>query len=222
MSNQKHVFTQQEGDAYFLRNAEKHIENKAHPERDLILRMIEVQNITPRSVLEIGASNGWRLSALRAKYGCECCGIDPSAKAVEEGAKQYPDVQLQVGTADALDFEPNQFDLVIFGFCLYVCDPSDLFKIASEADRVLNEKGWVAIWDFIPSQPYRNPYSHNESLFSYKMDHAKLFTGHPAYKLHGRKIERLGEGDGPDNHCGVTLLQKDLQNAFPPNPHAQI
>ena len=67
--------------------------------------------IAPHGVLEIGCSNGWRLEAIREKYGCDCLGIDPADS-------QFP--YIFKGTADSLPYPDNQFDLVIYGFCLYL------------------------------------------------------------------------------------------------------
>ncbi len=34
----------------------------------------------PKSILQIGCANGWRLKRFMDKYGAEVCGIDPSKK----------------------------------------------------------------------------------------------------------------------------------------------
>lgn len=63
------------------------------------------------------------------------------------GLKSYPKLNLSVGTADGLpDIKP--VDLIIFGFCLYLCDPQDLFTIAANSDRLLVDKGVMAVYDF--------------------------------------------------------------------------
>jgi len=36
-------------------------------------------------------------------------------------------------------FAPEKFDLIIFGFCLYLTDWSDWFRIVAEADTVLRQ-----------------------------------------------------------------------------------
>ena len=69
----------------------------------------------------------------------ECYGIEPSFKAVETACTSG--VNAVQGTADRLPYRDGLFDVVVFGFCLYLCDREDLFRIASEADRVLNDQG---------------------------------------------------------------------------------
>ena len=39
-------------------------------------------------------------------------------------------------------------DLLIYGFCLYLCDRDYPFMIVAEAHRVLKPQAWLAILDF--------------------------------------------------------------------------
>lgn len=167
---------------------------------DLVLEAISSLKFT--KVLEIGCSDGWRLAEI-AKTGAECWGIDPSPKAVAAG-RAKPDIKLWVGTADELPFI-ERFDLVIFGFCLYLIDRSDLFKVAHEADRVLVDGGNLVIYDFSPRKPSRTPYKHLGGAFSYKMDYPALFTANPAYSAVGTLF--AGE-------LSVHILQKTV-DAYP-------
>jgi ubiquinone/menaquinone biosynthesis C-methylase UbiE len=74
------------------------------------------------------------LSFFKSKKNVKLFGIDPSQNVIEEANKNG--ITAKVGTADLLDFNDDKFDIVIFGFYLYLCDRKDLFKIASEANRV--------------------------------------------------------------------------------------
>jgi len=67
-------------------------------------------------------------------------------------------VHAEYGSADDLPFESDSFDGVIFGFCLYLCDHEDLFKIAQEADHVLRKKSWLVIKDFFSLRPVSRDY----------------------------------------------------------------
>ena len=96
---------------------------------DQVLASIRSLSLQPTSVLEVGCSNGWRLEAFRKTYAIRCWGIDPSADAIKEGKTLFPQISLVRGTADSLPFGADMFDLVIFGFCLYLCDREDLFKL---------------------------------------------------------------------------------------------
>jgi ubiquinone/menaquinone biosynthesis C-methylase UbiE len=168
--------------------------------------------------LEIGCSTGWRLAYLQKKFGAECHGVDPSGDAIRAGLRRHPRLQLRRGTADRLPFGAGQFDLVIFGFCLYLCDRSDLFKIACEADRVLQNNGHLALLDFAPPLPYRNEYQHQPGLCSYKMDYAAMFTWNPAYvPIYHIKISHGGaQGvQAPNDRVGASVLLKRGTEEYP-------
>jgi len=109
-------------------------------------------------------------------------GIDPSQEAINFGKVTFLDLDLRVGTAEALP-EDEKFDAVILGFCLYLCDRNHLSKIVSEVDRVLNDMGVLIIVDFDPAQPRRRKYRHHEGVWSYKMDYSKLFCAFPHFVL---------------------------------------
>jgi ubiquinone/menaquinone biosynthesis C-methylase UbiE len=180
-------------------------------------------DLQPKTVLEIGCSNGWRLHAINQDYRAKCFGIDPSLEAISAGRKQFPQLSLEQGTADELPYEDNTFDTVIFGFCLYLCDRKDLFKIAYEADRVLADLGNIIILDFHPTFPYRNDYSHYSELFSYKMKYSNLFSWNPIYSIMLEKVfthSGAKQIDDPDDRLAVVILKKNLQHAYPDNPYS--
>lgn len=213
---QKDAFMQGEGDAYHARNREQ-----AHA-TDPVLTALAALVPTPRVVLEIGCGDGWRLAQLRRRWQAECHGIDPSAEAVREGSAQHAGLALRQGTADALPYEAGRFDLVVFGFCLYLCDRQDLFRIAAEADRVLREGGVLAIFDFHPPAAYRNRYAHRPGLYSYKMQYDRAFTWNPAYTMLAQQLTTHAGPDPqaePDDRLAVTLLRKDSRGAYPDNPY---
>src|SRR5205809_61585 len=133
--SQKDVFLASEGDRYHQRNKHKLTLGGPKATGDRVLSSVKALNITPASVPEIGCANGWRLELFRSIYDATCVGIDPSAEAIAEGSATFPKIRLQRGTADSLPFDARSFDLVIFGFCLYLCDREHLFRIAAEADR---------------------------------------------------------------------------------------
>jgi ubiquinone/menaquinone biosynthesis C-methylase UbiE len=215
--SQKKIFSTVEGDKFFERN----INNLICTHDDPIIQGIAHLELYPKKILEIGCSNGCRLNLLNKIYKSDCWGIDPSADAIQHGKNDFKEVNLEKGTADALPYENQMFDMVIFGFCLYLCDRSDLFKIAYEADRVLIDLGNIIIYDFHPSFPYRNHYSHREGLYSYKMNYSSLFLWNPAYVLKYKKMffsSPLKKGT-PDDVLSVMILEKNIECAFPDNPY---
>lgn len=178
--SQKNVFLEGEGDAWFQRN--RYGLNNIDSSKDMIIRALGFLTVRGHmKILEIGCSNGSRLQLIKEKLiDVECFGIDPSIEAIEDGKKSNI-LNLQVGTADRLPFNGDFFDIIIFGFSLYLCDRKDLFKIAYEADRCLCDNGYLIIKDFQPSFPYMNNYSHFEGISSYKLDYSKMFSWNPVY-----------------------------------------
>lgn len=215
--NQKDVFLTGEGDAWFQRNSKKLAETDGVS--DMVLNAIKFVELPGLSrVLEIGCADGTRLELLKSNFpDAGCFGIDPSEDAVRTGKEKYRH-NLQVGTADSLPFEKDFFNLILFGFSLYLCDRKDLFKIAYEADRCLCEGGYLILKDFYPPFPYRNAYVHRDGVSSYKMDYSRMFKWNPAYTEIFRVIsshQGYIQRDVPDERIGVTILHKNDVYAYP-------
>jgi hypothetical protein len=109
---------------------------------------------------------------------------------------------------------------VIYGFCLYLVDREDLFKVVAECDRVLRGGGHVVIHDFIGNHTnpsYSRDYEYAPELRSYKMDYGDLWLGHPAYQTVYKKIfgMRKDTPENPDDRVVVQILKKDMERAFP-------
>ncbi len=203
---QKRAFTETEGDQYFLRNLADCSKLERRAEDDPVLSALERLGQTPRRILEIGAANGWRLEEIRQRLAPDrCVGLDPSSLAVRSGRKAYPRLELHAGTAERLPFGACEFDLVVFGFCLYLCDREDLFTIAREADRVVEVDGAIIIYDFYAEKPHTNPYHHREGLMSYKMNYAAMFAWHPAYSV---VYENVFPYEGGPDRATVCILRK--------------
>lgn len=220
MSTQKNIFLSSEGDEWYKRNLSA-IENKK--EEDPVLKIMALYDSTPKKTLEIGCSNGWRLSRLEKATNSQCFGIDPSSQAIEDGKEKYPHIQLKTGSADDIPFEKSMFDCVILGYCLYLCDRDDLFKIAYEVDRVLQDNGIVVIYDFCTEIPYYNRYQYHDNIQSFKMAYAKLFTWNPFYRticsINMNYNKAFSLEIPKDDQINITLLKKDKKNAYIMNPY---
>jgi len=215
---QKELFLEHEADSWFDRNKEGLLYFSENPTKDPIIKLLNTTNLKPKNILEIGCSDGWRLQYLKEHFSNSCSGIDPSQKSINAGKDKFSGLDLRVGTADDLPYETNEFDMVVFGFCLYLCDPVDLFVIAKEADRVLNDGGHIITYDFCPPFPYKNPYSHSANVNSYKMDYSRMFLWNPSYvSVYSLIVSHSNSGDLSivDDRVGVNILLKSLENAYP-------
>jgi ubiquinone/menaquinone biosynthesis C-methylase UbiE len=209
---QKEIFLQSEGDAWFTRN-QQGVAIRKLPDDDAVLKeLLDFLPVNARAglkVLEVGCGDGTRLAWLKNNLNSDCFGIEPSAKAVL--AARAKGINAQQGTADELRFENQSFDIVIFGFCLYLCDREDLFRIASEADRVLRSPGWLVVMDFYSSLTKARTYHHRPGVQSYKMDYRTLFTWHPDYECMTHKVRHHSEAsytDAQDEWVAVSVLRK--------------
>lgn len=202
---QAKAFLDGEGQAWLDRN--KH---KLPVKDDPVLTAIKKVNLNIKRVLEIGCADGWRLKELEKIYDCICYGIDPSV-IDPTYIKDWP-ILFRGEASDLSQFDQLllcRFDTIIYGFCLYLCDPEDYFKIAAESDRMLEDGGYIIIYDFYSNVPHSRPYSHKEGVFSYKWDFARLWLAHPHYQLVSRTIRN------DDSGTAVTILKKNLRHSFP-------
>lgn len=188
-----------EAEAWLKRN-----ETVLPPRKDPVGTVISLHSIIPDNVLEIGCSNGWRLDELSEKYGCNVFGIDP---------KESKLPWITTGTAEKLPYKDGTFDLVIYGFCLYLVDRDDLFKVVMEGDRVLADGGHLIIHDFSPEYPHKRPYEHCEGVYSYKMNYENLWLANPSYRM----IYSTRHGSDNDDYESVCMLKKDVGGGWPIN-----
>jgi ubiquinone/menaquinone biosynthesis C-methylase UbiE len=208
-TKQKQIFLDSEGNSWLSRN-QKVVDSRPLPQGDPLL--IELSNFNlPKGtkVLEIGCGHGRRLTWMRENLGFLCSGIEPSGEAVELAKSNG--INAYQGTADELPFSDSTFDLLIFGFCLYLCDRNDLFRIAQEADRVLKDPGWLIIHDFYSPTPCRRPYTHYPGLFSHKMDYRTLFTWHPSYTCLNHQVRHHENNlytDNPQEWVAISTIRK--------------
>ena len=222
MKKQKEIFEISEGNAWFRRNKESHHLCDKEWKDDDIVHFMKYHNIIPEKVLELGTSNGKRLYLLNELYKSEGFGIDPSIDAIEDGKKRFPELSLSLGTADKLFFENNAFDTIILSFFLLMCDREDLFKIAMEIDRCLQDGGILIIRDFYPPFPYKNRYGHLDGMHSYKMDYSHMFTWNPYYVEIAKDLSshsQLDFKEVPDERVVISALYKNKNEAYPDNPY---
>lgn len=209
---QKDTFLNSEGDSWYTRN---HKNELAHSPDVAVCKRYTKRFNNEEEVLEIGCSSGEKLNIFKGEL--RGYGLDPSHKAIETGKSKHPDLSLTTGTADDLPYENEKFKLVVFGFCLYLIDRSLIFKVISEADRVLKEKGFIVITDFSPKIPMKNKYLHKEGIYSYKQSYQKLFLAHPAYTLVEQTSFCHNEiffNEDADERISTIVLYKDTKGAY--------
>jgi SAM-dependent methyltransferase len=202
MGMQEAKFVKSEGDAWFFRNKDKpYVDHLGHAVRNCGLDLAHVD------ILEIGCGRGDGIGHVQPKTDGVCIGIDPSHQAILYAHNRYPGVDFRHGSARSLP-AGHDFDIIIYSFCLYLCDREDLIQIVSEGDDALRDKdSRLIIQDFDPEYPHKVPYHHVPGLFSYKMDYSKLWLADPAYSL----VNKVQLGDG----TAIWTLKKDIEAGWP-------
>jgi ubiquinone/menaquinone biosynthesis C-methylase UbiE len=211
MNKQKEIFLNSEGDSWFERNHQA-IQNREYTLDDPVISAISrCKQSEPwgERLLEVGCGEGKRLGWIQENLNIECFGIEPSAKAVSFAKLQ--NIEVRQGTADQLPYDDSFFEFVVFGFCLYLCDREDLFRIAHEVDRVLKPNSWLIIQDFFSTTPIKNRYHHRDGIYSFKMDYRRLFDWHPNYICLSHEIlghESIEFTDDPNEFVATSVLRK--------------
>lgn len=231
MANQENVFLSGEADAWYERNKNL-LENKS-TDKDPIYQYLQAnkQFVQNKVVLEVGCSNGYRLSWLKSNFSSKVIGFDPSSKAIEAGSNRFnlkvPSELFVMGAGLEFwtkslreNFSAQSIDCIIFGHSLYLVPPDQLPQIVATTDFLLKQDGIVAIFDF-DSLNQRRPYHHTpgEEVYSYKMDYSKLFDWIPYYRLIFKSVTEhsLAPSKGnPHEDCAISVLRKvPRENAYP-------
>lgn len=212
------IFAQTEGDRWFERNRASL--TSCDVEHDFPLRLIELYSLRPRSVLEIGASNGFRVAALAARGVRDAVAVEASAAAIRDGAARFPDVQFIRATADAIPLH-RTFELVIVNFVLHWVDRTRLLTSVGEIDRLVADGGYLLLGDFHPARPTRVPYHHlpDQAVYTYKQAYGIVFRASGLYQpiamLSGDHTGHELRANVPeDDRVATWLLRKSLQGNY--------
>jgi ubiquinone/menaquinone biosynthesis C-methylase UbiE len=212
-SSQRQIFLDGEGDAWYERNHRSSLVQREQWQEHDPLAQLLAELPLPRgsevSALEVGCGQGLRLLRMEQEFGWQVAGVDPSSVAVE--AVLSMGLKAHVATADALPLPDASVDLLIYGFCLYLCDRSDLFKIAAEAHRVLKPESWLVMLDFWSRHQISTPYHHCSGVFSYKDDLPAMFSWHPSYVITDHRLRRHASHvytDNPREWVAATILRR--------------
>ena len=220
--NQKNLYLQSEGDAWFMRNLlALEAKNAAHDIDFLLSYLAPLKGKNTKKkfrFLEIGCGSGHKTKYLAENLMCGGWGVDPSARAIKYATSTFGnnsdtsyELNFSVGTADDLNFADNFFDILYFGFCLYVVDRSLLSKTFAEANRVLRKGGFLAILDFDVREPFEKISKHHKDIktFKDKYDEYFLKNGYELVaKLSLTEAGSVGFETDPDKRVALSLLYK--------------
>lgn len=152
---------------------DQHVRAQKQAETELLER-IQLLNIQPKTILDIGTGTGELSRALKQLFPkADVFGIDLSPGMVEEAKSRngwFKKISYQVADASALPFEEDAFDLVVSNFMLHWCN--DIDAVFSEVNRVLKDdacmfmtcmgpdtlKEFRDIWGELDDKPHVHPF----------------------------------------------------------------
>jgi len=217
-TDQARIFSEFEGDRWFERNREAL--DRFDPRRDSPLRLMELYQLRPATVLELGASNGFRLAAIAERYGAKTVALEPSSQAVRQGRSRFPGVEFVEATADAIPLS-QPFDLVIVNFVFHWIDRFRLLRAVAEIDRLLVDGGFLIVGDFFPNNRTRVRYHHlpDREAYTFKQDYAAVFLASGLYQqvslLAGDHASNDLRADvAEEERIATWLLRKRLQEHY--------
>ena len=215
---QDSLFSRSEGNSWFARN--KKALDAFDPGKDFPLMLIKTYGLKPGRVLEVGASNGYRLAWLVDALSCSAVGVEPSADAIADGRARFPKVRFEQGIASEIPVR-EKLDLVIVNFVFHWIDRVSLLKSVSEVDRMVDDSGFLILGDFLPSSCTKVKYHHlpDEQVYTYKQNYAEMFLTSGLYHqvaLHTSSTETKipDPSVDSDRRFGVWLLRKSLTGNY--------
>jgi len=209
---QKNIFLSGEADAWLQRNTALPYHNildwKARDPLASLISQLPLSHTSNTLAVEVGCGQGLRIQALRDFLNFQVSGLDPSLQAVNRLLSL--DLNAYRGTADILPYDNDSIDLLIYGFCLYLCDRQDLPQIIDEAHRILKRESWIVILDFWSPVPCSNPYRHTSGVESFKDDLPAIFTAHPDFTTYDHMVRHhstFAYTDDSDEFVSISCLR---------------
>lgn len=127
-------------------------------------------------VLDVGCANGTLLAMLNRKTPIHGTGIDISPEMIKVASELHPEFDFAVGTAEALPFDSNSFDVLTCSASLHHFP--DLPQFLREAKRVLKADGRLVIAEIrIPVYDVRKRYNAHIQQHSTEGD-VKVYGAH--------------------------------------------
>lgn len=216
---QDNMFWHREGNQWFQRNKPL-LTDADWLANDPVLRIIEMSGLIPRNVLEVGASNGYRLQALHHRFNCQVTAVEPSQEAINDGQVRYPTIKFFRGLASHIPVEEDgQFNLVIVNFVFHWIDRSMLLRSVAEVDRMLADDGYLIVGDFYPDHPERVSYHHlpEANMWTYKQSYSDIFLASNLYHLitfltFDHASHQVDVEVSPRDRAQVALMRKTLDS----------
>jgi SAM-dependent methyltransferase len=213
MGNQSDYFDSSGGDEYFIRN--QHRQSEAWELPGLSGEIIEWAQLqpVPGKICVVGGASGPEAGFLKsALMSWQVTNVDISQEAIRKGPDLFPEV---IHICEGLDSESisesiSEQDCILLAGIMCWIDRDSLARAIYNVAKMLKSGGLLAIYDFFPSNPKVNNFSHREGIFTYKQDYAKLFESAGPFRVirYSVKLNSDINYDVEDRLHGFALLTK--------------
>ena len=183
------------------RNGRINIASDNHP----IIRIFKEKKLFPKTVLEIGCSTGFILKKIYKITGAKCYGIDISKAAIKEGKKLFKKIELYNGFFERSNLSKKKYDLIIFGFFLFLTHPENILNLFAKVNNSLKINSYLIIYDFYNKYYVKKNYKHDKKLKVYRYDYKKIFLSIPNFQL--VKVKKIYNTKMKD-YVEVSLIKK--------------
>ncbi|MFC1478012.1 methyltransferase domain-containing protein [Candidatus Margulisiibacteriota bacterium] len=122
-----------------------HYDKSAHLQQGIARELVQKINMEdPRSILDIGCGTGHLTGLLAKKYPeAKISALDLAPGMVEQARRKQPEIEFQVGDAEALPYPDQAFDCIVSSTTYQWI--TDLNKAFLEAGRVLKGDGELGL-----------------------------------------------------------------------------
>jgi len=204
----------QEFEAQSLRFVESHLRDFP-PAPDWVLNSPHLITQPPTSIVDVGCGPGTYLASLVEAFGPQkAVGLEPSGAAAQllNGTyADHPSMSFRQGSAHALPFEADSFDLVVCWSVLHWVGRNEYLQALGELIRVTRTH--LLVMDFVAAENYRVPYSHSEGMFTYKQDFVPAILASGIMTI--TEDHRWWDGNNPGS---IEPLTTDDLQPFASNP----
>lgn len=205
--NQEAVFVSQQGLAWHERNKGK---LKANAYSDLVFSVLERLPEPPKTVLDLGCSDGWLLNLIGQRYpDARLVGMDCSAEVLKRGRVSYPRIDFYQGVLGDGHVPSLSGSLVIVSYILHWVSRQRLMNALYQIDSLIQDGGYLLLADFLPDKPVAVPYKHTEGVFTYKANYPCMFLATELYHLVGDLVynhDTNEKGLAPGHQRGIIAL----------------
>jgi len=161
---------------YFKRNYSSYDYINDPPSKDFVEIVGKIIIPENYKVLEVGCGSGKNLRYLSKQYNCKCYGLEPNQELVNilinDHLKNGYNIKFVYGFSSQLEFEDNDFDLVICWSVLHWVNRNKILQTLGEMLRVTQK--YILIMDFCPFSAYKTHYKHDKDIFTYKIDYSDI------------------------------------------------